>query len=54
MALEAPFIIHEDGTRKKKSGEEVYEGMIVGENSRENNLDINPTKQKKLTNSSLA
>lgn len=31
-------------------GEEVYEGMIIGENSRENDLDVNPTKQKKLTN----
>jgi GTP-binding protein len=31
-------------------GEEVYEGMIVGENSRENDLDVNITKEKKLTN----
>ncbi|KKP24368.1 MAG: GTP-binding protein TypA [candidate division TM6 bacterium GW2011_GWF2_28_16] len=31
-------------------GVEVYEGMIVGEHSRENDLDVNPTKQKKLTN----
>ncbi len=29
---------------------EVYEGMIVGENSRPNDLDINITKEKKLTN----
>ena len=29
---------------------EVYEGMIVGEHSRDNDLDVNPTKQKKLTN----
>jgi GTP-binding protein len=31
-------------------GDEVYEGMIVGENSRENDLDVNPIKEKKLTN----
>jgi GTP-binding protein len=31
-------------------GEEVYEGMIVGENSRDNDLTVNPTKEKKLTN----
>ncbi|MBI3210371.1 MAG: translational GTPase TypA [Candidatus Solibacter usitatus] len=29
---------------------EVYEGMIVGENSRENDLDVNIVKEKKLTN----
>jgi GTP-binding protein len=28
----------------------VYEGMIVGEHNRENDLDVNPTKGKKLTN----
>jgi GTP-binding protein len=31
-------------------GEEVYEGMIVGEHSRANDLDVNITKEKKLTN----
>ncbi|MFB3816267.1 MAG: translational GTPase TypA [Candidatus Methylomirabilales bacterium] len=31
-------------------GDEVYEGMIVGENSRENDMDVNITKEKKLTN----
>jgi len=31
-------------------GEEVYEGMIVGENSREGDMTVNPTKEKKLTN----
>jgi GTP-binding protein len=29
---------------------EVYEGMIVGENSRSDEMDVNPTKEKKLTN----
>ncbi len=31
-------------------GEPVYEGMIVGENSRDNDMAVNPTKEKKLTN----
>jgi len=31
-------------------GTQVYEGMIVGENSRSNDLDVNITKEKKLTN----
>ena len=31
-------------------GDEVYEGMIVGENVRDNDLPVNPTKEKKLTN----
>jgi GTP-binding protein len=31
-------------------GDEVYEGMIVGENSRDNDMSVNPTKEKKLTN----
>ncbi len=30
--------------------EEIYEGMIIGEHSRDNDLDVNPTKKKKLTN----
>jgi GTP-binding protein len=32
------------------AGVEVYEGMIVGENSRPDDMDVNPTKEKKLTN----
>ncbi|NLF38604.1 translational GTPase TypA [bacterium] len=31
-------------------GDPVYEGMIVGEHNRENDIDVNPTKEKKLTN----
>jgi GTP-binding protein len=31
-------------------GVEVYEGMIIGENSRDNDLDVNAVKEKKLTN----
>ena len=32
------------------SGVEVYEGMIVGEHSRDNDLDVNVVREKKLTN----
>ena len=32
------------------SGEDVYEGMIVGENARNEDMDVNATKEKKLTN----
>lgn len=31
-------------------GDEVYEGMIVGENARSDDMTVNPTKEKKLTN----
>jgi GTP-binding protein len=31
-------------------GTEVYEGMIVGENARQEDMDVNATKEKKLTN----
>ncbi len=38
------------GTLFIEPGAEVYEGMIVGENSRPDDLDVNITKEKKLTN----
>ena len=31
-------------------GDQAYEGMIVGENARAEDMDVNPTKEKKLTN----
>ncbi|MCW5777627.1 MAG: translational GTPase TypA, partial [Phycisphaeraceae bacterium] len=31
-------------------GDQVYVGMIVGENARENDIPVNPVKEKKLTN----
>jgi GTP-binding protein TypA/BipA len=31
-------------------GVEVYEGMVIGENARADDMDVNPTKEKKLTN----
>ncbi len=49
----ASFAIHslqDRGSLFVGPGEEVYEGMIVGENSRPDDLDVNPTKQKHQTN----
>ena len=42
--------LQERGTLFIGPGTEVYEGMIVGENSRADDMDVNPTKEKKLTN----
>lgn len=42
--------LQERGKLFVEPGDQVYEGMIVGEHSRDNDLDVNPTKQKKLTN----
>jgi GTP-binding protein len=42
--------LQERGTLFVGPGEEVYEGMIVGENSRADDLDVNPVKEKHLTN----
>jgi GTP-binding protein len=38
------------GTMLVAPGDPVYEGMIVGEHNRDNDIDVNPTKEKKLTN----
>ncbi|MBO6626729.1 MAG: translational GTPase TypA, partial [Roseicyclus sp.] len=32
------------------SGEDLYDGMIIGENAKNNDLEVNPLKGKKLTN----
>ena len=42
--------LQERGTMFVGPGTQVYEGMIVGENSRSEDMDVNPTKEKKLTN----
>ncbi len=42
--------LQERGTLFVGPGTEVYEGMIIGENSRQDDMDVNPTKEKKLTN----
>jgi GTP-binding protein TypA/BipA len=46
----ASFALQERGTLFVPPGAEVYEGMIVGENSRGDDMDVNPTREKKLTN----
>ncbi|MBW8173844.1 translational GTPase TypA [Ornithinimicrobium sp. Arc0846-15] len=46
----AMFNIQERGTLFLSPTTEVYEGMIIGENSRVDDMDINITKEKKLTN----
>ena len=42
--------LQERGSLFIAPGDELYEGMIVGENSRDNDLDVNASKPKKLTN----
>ncbi len=42
--------LQERGTMFVGPGEEVYEGMIVGENARAGDIDVNPVKEKHLTN----
>ncbi|MBE9607600.1 translational GTPase TypA [Acetobacteraceae bacterium H6797] len=46
----ALFALQERGALFVDPGVKVYEGMILGEHSRENDLDVNPIKEKKLTN----
>ena len=46
----AMFNLQERGELFVNPGTEVYEGMIVGENSRDNDLDVNIVKEKKMTN----
>jgi GTP-binding protein len=46
----AIYNLQERGEIFLSSGTEVYEGMVVGENSRDADLDVNIVKEKKLTN----
>jgi GTP-binding protein len=50
VASFALFNLQERGTLFVEPGDEVYEGMIVGENSRAEDLDVNAVKEKHLTN----
>ena len=50
VAAFALFKLQERGTLFVEPGEAVYEGMIVGENSRAEDLDVNACKEKHLTN----
>ncbi len=44
------FTLQERGSLFVGPGEDVYEGMIIGENARSEDLDVNPVKEKHLTN----
>ncbi len=46
----ALFNLEPRGTLFPMPGEPVYEGMIIGEHNRENDINVNPCKMKKLTN----
>ncbi len=46
----ALFHLQPRGTLIVKENTPVYEGMVIGENSRENDMDVNAVKEKKLTN----
>jgi GTP-binding protein len=50
VAAYSLYNLQERGILFVGPGEEVYEGMIVGENARADDLDVNPTKEKHLTN----
>jgi GTP-binding protein len=50
VASFALFNLQERGTLFVGPGDEVYEGMIVGENARADDLDVNAVKEKHLTN----
>jgi GTP-binding protein len=50
VAAFALFNLQERGTLFVEPGDDVYEGMIVGENSRQEDLDVNAVKEKHLTN----
>ena len=43
-------VLQARGTLFVKPGDKIYEGMIIGENSRDDDMDVNPCKLKKLTN----
>ncbi len=46
----ALMALQERGTLLVGPGTEVYEGMVIGENARAEEMDVNPVKEKKLTN----
>ncbi len=46
----ARWTLEDRGTRFVGGGEKTYQGMIIGENSRADDLDVNPMKSKQLTN----
>jgi GTP-binding protein len=50
MAAYALWNLEERGVMFVGAGEKTYQGMIIGENSRQDDMDVNPMKAKQLTN----
>jgi GTP-binding protein len=50
MAAFALWNLEDRGVMFVGAGEKAYQGMIIGENSRSDDLDVNPMKAKQLTN----
>jgi GTP-binding protein len=50
VTANACFLMQDRGTLFVEPGEEVYEGMVVGENTRSDDLDVNAVREKKLNN----
>ena len=46
----ALFTLQDRSTLFVSPGDAVYEGMVVGESARPGDMDVNPTREKKLTN----
>ncbi len=46
----ALWYLEERGTLFVTTGTKLYQGMVIGENSRDNDMDVNPLKSKQLTN----
>lgn len=46
----ALFYLQERGTLFVNPGDPMYEGLIIGENNKDNDLEVNPTKEKHLSN----
>ena len=46
----ALFYLQERGTMFIDAGEQIYQGMVIGENAKTDDLDVNPLKEKKLSN----
>ena len=50
MTSYAMYAIQDRGSIFVEPGHEVYEGMVIGENSRSEDMDVNAVREKKLTN----
>ncbi len=46
----ALFYLQDRGTMFIDAGEQIYQGMVIGENAKTDDLDVNPLKEKKLSN----